>query len=124
MEFNSIGTNANKFNFGLSSSNDFYLKINIDSLDITYKQCDDFGIIFKPFLEVGVTGQELSKISTIEEEKLNLSYSSISNEGESSRYDKLKSFISSTSQQQGNKDKKFTFKTVRKGLTIRLKYSK
>jgi hypothetical protein len=114
MEFNSNKSNGIKIP-GLSSGlrNYFYLKLNIDSLDITFKQCDDFGIIFKPFLEIQITGQEAAKINTLEEEKLNLSFSSISNENDNSRYDKLKSFISGKSIiNNSSKEKKFNFKAV------------
>jgi hypothetical protein len=116
MEFNSVKTDAKNFvTFKEKCQTYFYLKIHIETLDITYKQCDDFGTIFKPFLELKIIGQEAFKINTIDEEKINLScdLSNISNDQESSKYDRMKSFISMKSNNnEGVKDKKYTFKTV------------
>ncbi len=57
------------------SSQDFYLSLNVDTLDVTYKLCDDFGAVFKPYISLTVPGTEPVKfpIFNIDEEKLNVS---------------------------------------------------
>lgn len=51
---------------------DFFLKIWIETLEISYKLCDDFGNFFKPFVEV-IFDRQNKTINTMDEEKLNLS---------------------------------------------------
>ena len=52
--------------------NDFFIKIWIETLEISYKLCDDFGNIFKPFVEM-IFDKQSKTMNTMDEEKLNLS---------------------------------------------------
>jgi hypothetical protein len=47
----------------------FYLRTYIDYLEVFYKSCDDFGLIFKPYIELKVSNIEPVKISNNDEEK-------------------------------------------------------
>jgi hypothetical protein len=47
----------------------FYLSTYIDFLEVFYKSCDDFGLIFKPYIELQVSNLEPVKISNNDEEK-------------------------------------------------------
>lgn len=56
----------------IRSCKEFFIKIFIETLEITYKLCDDFGNFFKPFVEVVFDNQN-KVLNTMDEEKLNLS---------------------------------------------------
>ncbi len=53
----------------------FYVQIHIESIDISYKLCDDFGFSFKPYVEVSIPSNptEEFKVFNLDEEKLNIS---------------------------------------------------
>ena len=55
-----------------NSNSDFFIKIWIETLEISYKLCDDFGNFFKPFVEV-IFDKQSKTMNTMDEEKLNLS---------------------------------------------------
>jgi len=78
----------------------FYLRVCIEFIDVFYKQCDDFGLLFKPYIEVFLSGHEHSKIMNIDEEKLNNSgisedYSFTSDNTDNTRLKTRTSFITS-----------------------------
>lgn len=111
-EFNSEQTN----NY---STEDFYLKINIDYFDVTYKLCDDFGAVFKPYILLLMPGNEAVKIPiyNIDEEKLNIS--DIGGNGDSanttlnmSTYVNNQNTQISTIQCNSSSEKKYFYKTV------------
>jgi len=56
----------------IKSCREFFIKIWIETLEITYKLCDDFGNFFKPFVEV-IFDKQSKVLNTMDEEKLNLS---------------------------------------------------
>lgn len=56
----------------ISQREDFFVKIWIETLEISYKLCDDFGNFFKPFVEV-IFDKQSKILNTMDEEKLNLS---------------------------------------------------
>lgn len=45
----------------------------VDQLDIEYKRIEDFGLTFKPFIEVNVAGSSPTQFNPPDEEKLNMS---------------------------------------------------
>jgi len=56
----------------------FYVQIHIESIDISYKLCDDFGSSFKPYLEITMPGNPTEEyhiftMVNMDEEKLNVS---------------------------------------------------
>lgn len=59
----------------IKSTTDFVLKITLETLEITYKLCDDFGNFFKPFIEIAFD-KTVKTLNTMDEEKLNLSQNS------------------------------------------------
>lgn len=56
----------------MSNKGDFTIKIFVESLEITFKLCDDFGSYFKPFLELKFDDQT-KVLNFTEEDKLNSS---------------------------------------------------
>lgn len=55
------------------SASKYYIRLYIDYIDICYKLCDDFGAVFKPYLEVAVGNGDSVKVSSSDEDKLNSS---------------------------------------------------
>jgi hypothetical protein len=39
-----------------------FIRLYLDYLEVNYKFCDDFGLVFKPFLEINIEGQEETKV--------------------------------------------------------------
>ena len=92
----------------------------IDSLEITYKLCDDFGSYFKPFIEI-VFGNQ-SKIISYLDDKLNSSIlsdnaSGINNTDMNNSFNlnnvsEVERFKSQANASSNVKEKYYPFKTV------------
>ena len=62
------------------------LRIEVEYLEITYKLCDDFGLVFKPFIQILVSENdpvELYTVRTNKHDKLNMSDISMSDNNSS-----------------------------------------
>ena len=53
----------------------FFIKILIETVSISYKLCDDFGLFFKPLIQVQIDKQSI-QITSCEDDKLNISENS------------------------------------------------
>ena len=104
LDYNSVNLNTIKCeNFLKSCNNYFYLNISVDYLEVIYKQCDDFGTIFKPFLEIKIIGQENFKVPIVYDDKINNSDTSYDNNG---------NMITKSNINSKNKEKKYYFNDV------------
>jgi len=101
------------------SATDFYLKIYMDFLDVTYKLCDDFGAVFKPYVLITIPGNDPVKIPiyNIDEEKLNISDMGL-NESQNTSLNLSTSNIMGTQgsvylNNNNNAEKKYLYKTMK-----------
>lgn len=101
----------------LSSIGDYFIKIYVDYLEVTYKLCDDFGTKFKPFIEINYENQR--KTLYMLDERMNNSNLSDINDTNNTDLNNSNNVINLSALERNNvvnnmisKDKSFTFKVV------------
>jgi len=71
-----MGNFDTKQNDIINAEQDLKIKIEVDSLEITFKHCDDFGAIFRPYIQINVPENDPVVIQIYQggnEDKLNVS---------------------------------------------------
>jgi hypothetical protein len=106
--------------------NNFFLRVYVDHFEVFYKQCDDFGLVFKPYIELLINGQSPVRITNNDEEKLNnsgisdINTSFNSSTGEFNRLRSQMSFYTNT--EVLKEGKVFTFKTTKNYILNRTSF--
>ncbi len=101
----------------LSSIGDYFIKIYVDYLEVTYKLCDDFGTKFKPYIEINYENQR--KTLYMLDERMNNSNFSDINDVNNSDLNNSNNVINLSAIERNHavnnvisKDKSFSFKIV------------